>query len=125
MLATLQFISDIPNFTNPVSLDKALTKYKEYSSLESGDLDADSLRKLAEGTTRTALVNHFADLLKDMTGFHNNDSISSSVDSQAQFKALANELLDNLLKKDNQAADKFTCLQQEIIPYTKADGRSG
>ena len=125
MLATLQFISDIPNFTNPVSLDKALTKYKEYSSIESGDLDADSLRKLAEGTTRTALVNHFADLLKDMTGFHNNDSISSSVDSQAQFKALANELLDNLLKKDNQAADKFTCLRQEVITYTKADGTSG
>ena len=125
MLATLQFISDIPNFTNPVSLDKALTKYKEYSSIESGDLDADSLRKLAEGTTRTALVNHFADLLKDMTGFHNNDSISSSVDSQAQFKALANELLDNLLKKDNQAADKFTCLQQEVITYTKADGKPG
>lgn len=125
MLATLQFISDIPNFTNPVSLDKALTKYKEYPSIESGDLDADSLRKLAEGTTRTALVNHFADLLKDMTGFHNNDSISSSVDSQAQFKALANELLDNLLKKDNQAADKFTCLKQEVIPYTKADGKPG
>lgn len=125
MLATLQFISDIPNFTNPVSLDKALTKYKEYPSLESGDLDADSLRKLAEGTTRTALVNHFADLLKDMTGFHNNDSISSSVDSQAQFKALANELLDNLLKKDNQAADKFTCLRQEVIPYTKVDGKPG
>lgn len=129
MLATMKFVSDIPNFTNPVAPDKVLSKYKEFKDLETSNLSADKLYTLMNGTTRTVLVNHFADLLKNMTGFKNNDKISSSVDSQAQFKALANELLNILITsedaKDDSTGIPFACLKQEVIPYTKADGKEG